>query len=97
MILPSILWRVESFVLILEFIASVERYIGPGKTQERVRSADEDPNDTPAHLNYETIPELCVNECGEKPDLISLLSAFTGLLLLLISVYLNDNMRVRPL
>ena len=38
--------------------------------------------DTPAHLNYQTVPELCVNACGERPDLVSLLTAFTGLFIL---------------
>ena len=89
MILPSILWRVESFLLVLEFTASVERYLSPERTNGPVSAAAEELNDAPAHLNYETVPELCVNACGEKPDLISLLAAFTGLLIAFCKLYRN--------
>ena len=66
----------------LEFSNSVEGCVtrGTGEPPVIENGVMRETPDTPAHLNYQTVPELCVNECGERPDLISLLTAFTGLL-----------------
>ncbi|KAI6649398.1 endoribonuclease Dcr-1 [Oopsacas minuta] len=85
--LPSIVYRVERFILMLEFSNSVDTYVTSPVT---ATGNDIDTGivkrvtDTPAHLNYDTIPELCVNSCGDRPNIISLLSAFTGLFMLII-------------